>query len=73
MNKIKINYLIDMMLLISFITVAISGLVMLYVHSYKWSTIHNWSGIITILLAALHFILHWKWLKEASKNIFKKK
>jgi hypothetical protein len=35
------------------------------------SGIHDWSGIILIILVFLHLILHWSSLKAMTKRIFK--
>ncbi|NMB47849.1 DUF4405 domain-containing protein [Candidatus Kuenenbacteria bacterium] len=34
---------------------------------------HNWAGIILIVLMAIHFIFHWKWLVITTKNLFRPK
>jgi len=37
------------------------------------STIHDWSGIVMVLLVLVHLILHWDWIVCETKNIFSKK
>lgn len=40
---------------------------------HTWSSIHNWCGLLLIALILVHIILHWKWILEMTKNIFKGK
>jgi len=85
----RINYVVDFLITISFIVTAITGLILFFFlpsgvkqGSYQtflgiikgtWSAVHDWSGIIFIILIVLHFILHWNWVVSMTKNLFKKK
>ena len=89
MEKSVINYIIDFLMTISFIVTAITGLVIFFFlpsgvkqGSYQaflgilkgnWSVIHDWGGIIFILLVFIHFISHWNWVVCMTKNIFSNK
>ena len=89
MEKSKINYIIDALIAISFLVVAITGLVMFFflpsgvqrggyqeflgIIKHVWIDIHNWSGIILIILVIVHLILHWNWIGHMTKNIWSKK
>lgn len=89
MEKPKLNYIIDFLMALSFIVTAITALVIFFFlpsgvkqGSYRtflgiikgtWSTVHDWSGIIFIILVMIHFILHWNWVVCMTKNIFSKK
>jgi hypothetical protein len=44
----------------------------LYNSSLELLIIHDWSGIILEVLTFLHLVLHWKWIKETTKKIFKR-
>ena len=86
MEKQKINYIIDFLALISCIVTALSGLAIKFfmpsgvrqgrlqeflgVEKGIWSEIHDWFGIIFIILILLHFILHWDWIVFMTKNMF---
>lgn len=88
MASAKINYLVDFLMVILFIVNAITGLVIFFFlpsgvrqGSYQtflgivkgtWAFIHNWSGIIFIILVILHFILHWNWVVSMTKTWLKK-
>lgn len=87
MNKQKTNYIIDLLALISFVVAAISGLAIRFfmpsgvrqgrlqeflgVQKGVWSEIHDWAGIIFIVLVIIHFILHWDWLVCMTKSMLK--
>ena len=89
MNKAKINYFIDALMLISFIITAFTGLIIFFflpsgvrqgryqeflgIIKETWTTIHDWVGIIMILLVLFHFVLHWKWIVCMTKSMFRKK
>ena len=83
MDKGKINYWVDIGLIITFILAFVTGV-------FKWpslvkysfnlglnmklfSLIHDWSGLIMGLLVFVHIALHWKWLVVMTKSKFKKK
>ncbi|MCD4740152.1 DUF4405 domain-containing protein [archaeon] len=85
MNRPKLNYLIDVGLLLSFLTCFISGLikwpgmidfigVSLYrtLHVQNISTLHDLSGLIMGLLVLVHLALHWKWITSMTKTMFKR-
>lgn len=84
MKNLKIKYLVDVGLLVSFLLVAITGiiktkLVMGYFElTYmspaiqKISPIHDLSGVIFVIFALLHLASNYKWYIAASKKIFGK-
>ncbi|MCD4666551.1 DUF4405 domain-containing protein [archaeon] len=77
MNKAKLHYIIDVILLLVFIITALTGLIMFFFLTggikHSWSIIHKWAGIIMVLIALIHIILHWKWLTNITKNSFSNK
>ena len=83
MNKSKINYWIDVLAGISFVIVAITGLVLFFkfpsgqgtgslslwnLTKFQWTNLHNYSGIILIIIVLLHLILHWRWIVVMTKK-----
>ena len=70
----RLNYLVDAMLFVAFTVVITSGLVISRVvmptlglqtfSSRSWLEIHNATSNLTLLLVALHFALHWSWVKN---------
>ena len=86
MNKPKLNYVIDFAAFISFIATALSGLAIKFfmpsgvkqgglqeflgIQKGAWSEIHDWSGILLIVFAIIHLILHWDWIVCMTRNIF---
>lgn len=89
MPKPKVNYIIDVIMVLLFLGVAKSGIVLYFflpagqrrggwqtffgLTKHTWSAIHNWCGLLLIALILVHIILHWKWILEMTKNIFKGK
>jgi len=87
MNKAKVNYFVDLAALVSFLITAITGLAIFFflpsgvrqgryqeflgVEKGVWGSVHDWFGIIFIILVIIHFILHWNWIVNMTKNMFK--
>ena len=78
MNKMKIYFWLDILMLIFFIIVSISGLVLFTglkfegIKNQELKNIHNYSGLILFIIIAIHFLLHFKWVTSVGKNLFKK-
>ena len=72
MNKVKLNYVIDMVMLLVFLICAITGILLLVgVRGITIKDIHNLSGIILLALVIIHFVLHWKWIVCITKQCLK--
>ena len=77
-NKTKMNYWIDIGLLITFLLVTITGImkwpglgVSRLFENIPWremSLIHDWSGLIMAILVLVHIVLHWNWIIAMTKN-----
>jgi hypothetical protein len=81
----RFNILVNLIVAVSFFITAGSGLyflflpeghgrsipgtVFLFPHA-TWKLIHTWGGVILILAAVAHFIIHWKWVTKVTRNIF---
>lgn len=85
MQKAKINYIVDVLLGISFLMVSITGIIK-FPRIIRYiglrhkdipigtiSSIHDWSGLIMVMLVLVHLILHFNWIVCMTKNIFFKK
>ena len=85
MNRLKLNYWIDIGLAISFFACFITGLIKwpgliklvgtsMYqtLNMKKISMLHDWSGLIMGLLVLVHLVLHWRWIVSVTKTIFKR-
>jgi cytochrome b subunit of formate dehydrogenase len=35
-----------------------------------WDLIHTWSGVALIVAAAIHFAIHWRWVKNVTARFF---
>ena len=85
MEKAKINYLVDVLLAISFVIVAVTGIIKLKIVSnmlgvnyifFRETGInfaHDMSGVAMTILVVIHLILHWNWIVCMTKSIFIKK
>ena len=63
-NKSKLNFIIDVIIGISFIIASFS---------FKDYYIHALSGIILTTGVLIHTVLHWKWITIQTKKMFKSK
>lgn len=86
MNKQKLNYIINCLSFIAFLTIAVSGLIIYFflpdgirrggyqeffgITKHVWINIHNIFGLIFLFLVSIHFILHWNWIVSMTKNMF---
>lgn len=74
----RLNYLVDLALLLSMVTVMLSGLLISHsvlpalglqaAEAPAWRFLHSSSANLSLLLVALHFALHWKWLVNAVRR-----
>ena len=70
----RLNYIVNLLLFMGFVTVITSGLAIsrsvlptfgLQIDASRtWRGIHNLSSNLTLLLVAVHFALHWSWVKN---------
>jgi hypothetical protein len=79
-----INYFIDIGMLISFLSLFITGIIKfpglsLYLGDayfaipfYIITPIHDWSGVSFGIMAILHIVLHWRWMVAMTKSTVKK-
>ena len=79
MDKQKANYIVDVLILIAFVIVAITGLVKWpglglnkILPMFQLSNLHDWSGLAAVILAFLHVALNWKLLVCLTKKYFTK-
>ncbi|MCK5625066.1 DUF4405 domain-containing protein [Candidatus Pacearchaeota archaeon] len=85
MNNLKLNYWINLGLIISFFTCFFTGLIkwpgiikIIGISTYKVlsfrniSLWHDWSGLIMGLLVLIHLVLNWNWMVAVTKKFFRK-
>lgn len=80
MNKIKLNYLIFILLLIDSILIFITGLIKfpglllffgitpMMLPMYEINILHDWGGIIMIGLTLSHIALNFRWMVAMTKK-----
>lgn len=86
MNSNKLNFLVDFLAFISFLILAKTGLIIFFflpggvkqgryqeffgITKSIYSTVHDWAGIIFIILVIIHIVLHWRWIICNINNLF---
>jgi hypothetical protein len=69
MNISKINFWLDAVILVSFATVSITGVLLVFGQgSYLVNIVHRYSGPMLVALLALHFMLHIRAFYNFFKN-----
>ena len=79
----RFNLVVNAVIGFSFLLAAIISLYFLYFPGGRgatspailftrgtWDMIHTWSGVVMIVAALLHFVIHWKWVTKVTRNIF---
>jgi hypothetical protein len=70
MNKAKLNYKLFWILLGLFILNGLTGIVKLFnIKGPILNNIHDWAGLVLIIVLIVHIILHWKWIITMTKRI----
>ena len=85
MEKVRLKYLIDALMLLSFLIIAMSGFILWIIFPsgsgagrappfifdrFQWIFIHDWLSVLLVILIFIHLILNWNWIKSMTKNIF---
>jgi len=79
----RFNILLDAVAALSFLLVAVSGVVLMFFPSGRivqpinnivftkevWDVIHTWSGVVMLISAILHFYIHWKWITKVTRRV----
>lgn len=88
MNKLKFNYIVDFLLLISFLVTGLTAIIasvflpggfsragqqiFLGLTRHAWLDVHGWAGYIVIILVFVHLVLHRTWIAQVTKIFFKR-
>ena len=85
MDKIKLNYIVDVVMGISFLAAFITGAIKFpgllrsmgidvrTLPISKISRLHDWSGLVMGILVFVHLALHWNWIACMTKKYFARK
>ena len=78
--RLTYNILLDATIAICFLVCSISGIYFMFntasgpsIEKTTWDMIHTWSGILFVLSALLHIVLHWNWISNITGKIFGRK
>ena len=81
-NRSRFNVAINATIGISFLISAMSGIYLLFfpggAHGVAdplwiftrttWDLIHTWAGVLMIVAALIHFLIHWKWITKVTRK-----
>jgi hypothetical protein len=81
-NRSRFNVVINATIGISFLIAAMSGIYLLFfpggAHGVAdpmwiftrttWDLIHTWAGVLMIVAALIHFLIHWKWITKVTRK-----
>ena len=82
-SRLTYNIILDAFLALCFLLCSISGVYfLLFPHggtrlqtylfsAITWDLIHTWSGVLMVISAILHFVLHWKWITNITTKVIK--
>jgi len=85
--KTKSNFWLDMSILVAFVTILLTGIILWLVlpegrgsstallwglTKNVWLDVHIWSGVVMFIGAAVHLLIHWRWVSCVGKRYFKK-
>lgn len=79
----RFNVWINVLIGASFLVAALSGVYLLFFpggsHGVAdplflfprttWDLIHTWSGVVMIVAAVVHFVIHWKWVVKVTSKV----
>ncbi|WP_109207498.1 DUF4405 domain-containing protein [Moorella sp. Hama-1] len=75
MNKSKLNYAVDMGLLLAFSSLALSGLSLwpfrpIFFTRHGWRGVHRLAALFTLGMATVHILLHGRWIAKMTRMVF---
>jgi hypothetical protein len=76
------NLILNAVVALSFLLTAISGIYFLFFSGSHqapdpmflfarstWDSIHTWAGVMLIIAAVLHFVIHWNWVVKVTRRM----
>lgn len=79
----RLNLVLDAVVALAFVICAVSGIALLLLPGGRaaagpgllssrvaWDLVHTWSGVALIAAAAVHFAIHWRWVKNVTVRFF---
>ena len=68
---VNFNVLTDSFIGIMFILSTLSGIVLIFIDSPSWLSLHKPSSFLLVLGAFVHVVLHWRWIFKKTKTAFR--
>lgn len=70
----KVKAIIDILTLVVFAILAISGMIFLiFPTKESWSELHESFGVVMIIIGIVHLVIHWDHIKGLRKSLKEKK
>ena len=78
--KNRVNYVLDILLFVGFFSIVVSGIAIAKTidftwlplgNAIPWRSLHISASLFTLIIAAIHVGLHWKWVNLQLKNLKK--
>ena len=80
MNRTKVNYGVDSLSMLLFLALALTGMLLAFglpggigrdaqlwgLSRHDWGEVHFWIAVSFLLAIAVHFVLHWTWIRATS-------
>ena len=85
MKRNTINYGIDVGLTLSFLVIAVTGILRyrellqffarrgIYIDTGPITEIHRWAGLVLTVLVLGHILLHWRWIVKTTVSLFRRR
>ena len=84
MNRNFVKYFVDIGMFLSFLAVAITGVLKFRsflgffgveldyasMNMRLMSRVHDWTGILIVVFVLIHLILNWSWIVSTTKQLF---
>jgi preprotein translocase subunit SecY len=73
-KRTRANLAVNAVVAVSFVLVAVSGIYFLLWPAGSdaktaWDVIHTWSGVVMIAATAVHFAIHWRWVRNVTARM----
>ena len=65
MDRIKVNFWLDILMLVVFIVVAVTSILLFFdigLRHDDLESVHEYLGLALIFILAVHFLLHFNWI-----------
>lgn len=80
-----VNWLVDAALFVTAVLASLTGIYFLFLpvggrnptygltvlfERHTWDDLHTWSGVLMIIIAVVHLLWHWRWIKRMGRRLW---